>query len=232
MILAAAPTPTLGAHLTPARLRALLARAGRVRGIEAEAERIKLVLRGDYLHQPPLVEAAMGEKTRAMLGQFEASCRAADDLAIAATTSFQQHPDAEIISSLPGLGPLLGARILGEIGDDPHRFTDARGLKAYAGAAPVTRASGKSLSVTHRRVKNDRLAAAGYVWAFTALTKSPGTDTLYRRCRDAGQYHAAALRRLFHKLLGCLHHCLQTRTLYNEQAAFPNHLPKAIQLAA
>ena len=43
---------------------------------------------------------------------------------------------------------------------DPWIAADAKGLKAYAGAAPVTRASGKSRSVTHRRVKNNRLAAA------------------------------------------------------------------------
>src|SRR5271165_1627322 len=83
-----------------------------------------------------------------------------------APQSFNQHPDAGIITSFPGIGALTGARVLAEIGDDRSRFQDARGLKAYAGAAPVTRASGKSRSVIHRRVKNDRLAAAGYIWAF------------------------------------------------------------------
>lgn len=231
-ILAAAPTPAAGAKLTLTQLRTLLARAGRVRGIDAEAQRIKQALRTEQLRQPPLVENAMGEKTKAMLGQYEAACRAADDLETAAIESFRQHPDAEIITSMPGLGMLTGARVLGEIGDDPDRFADARGLKAYAGAAPVTRASGKSLSVTRRRVKNDRLAAAGYLWAFSAARWSSGADTLYRRCRDAGQYHAASLRRLFHKLLGCLHHCLQTRTRYDENAAFPHPIENELQLAA
>ena len=129
----------------------------------------------------------MGEKTKAMLGQYEAVCRAADDLESAAADSFRQHPDAEIITSLPGLGMLTGARVLGELGDDPDRFADARGLKAYAGAAPITRASGKSLSVSRRRVKNDRLASVGYVWAFATLTASPGAKALYQRCRDGGR---------------------------------------------
>jgi len=127
---------------------------------------------------------------------------------------------------------LTGARVLGEIGDDPNRFADARGLKAYAGAAPVTRASGKHLSVNHRRVKNDRLAATGYIWAFATLTASGGAKALYQRCRDAGQYHAAALRRLFHKLLGSLYHCLKTRTLYDEQVAFPTMPDAELQLVA
>jgi transposase len=74
-----------------------------------------------------------------------------------------------IFTSFPGLGELPAARLLAEIGDDSTRFADARGLKAYAGAAPVTRASGKKLVVLHRKVKNQRLAAVGYLWAFAAL---------------------------------------------------------------
>ncbi len=97
---------------------------------------------------------------------------------------------------------------------------------------PITRASGKSLSVTRSRVKNDRLAAAGYVWAFAALRPSPGAMALYQACREAGQHHAAALRRLFHKLLGSLYHCLKTRTLYNETVAFPGATPTTLHLAA
>lgn len=232
-ILAAAPTPAAGTKLTLTHVRRLLAKAGRVRGLDAEAQRIKLALHAKQLRQPLMVETAMGEKTRAMLGQYNAACQAADDLEKAATEAFREHPDAEIITSLPGLGLLTGARMLGEIGDDPDRFADARGLKAYAGAAPITRASGKSLSVSRRRVKNDRLAAVGYVWAFATLTASPGANALYRRCREDGQYHAAALRRLYHKLLGSLHHCLKTRTLYDETVAFPApDTARIVQLAA
>ena len=67
--------------------------------------------------------------------------------------------------SFPGLGDSTGARVLAEIGDDRARFTDARALKAYAGSAPITRASGRSISITHRHIKNNRLANAGW-WAF------------------------------------------------------------------
>lgn len=204
----------------------------RIAGVDAEAQRIKQALHAGQLRQPPLVEAAMGEKTRALLGQFGAACRAAADLEAAVVDSVRQYPDAQIFTSLPGLGMLLGARVLGEIGDDPDRFTDARGLEAFAGTAPVTRASGKSLSVTRRRVKNDRLAACGYSWAFSALTASPGAKALYQRCRDQGQYRAAGLWRVFHKFLGSLYHCLKTRTLYCELAAFPKGGLHDLQLTA
>lgn len=95
--------------------------------------------------------------------------------------AFPQHPDAEIILSFPGLGTQLGARVLAEIGDDRALFADARGLKAYAGSSPITRASGKKSNITRRWVKNDRLNHAGYLWAFSAITASPGAKAHYRR---------------------------------------------------
>jgi transposase len=131
------------------------------------------------------------------------------------------NPDYQIITSFTGLGDTTGARVLAEIGDDRARFADARSLKAYAGSAPVTRASGRSLSVTHRRIKNNRLAAAGFVWAFVAAAHSPGASTLYHHRREQGDRHAAALRNVFNRLLGCLYHCLQTGQTYSEAIAFP-----------
>jgi transposase len=116
---------------------------------------------------------------------------------------------------------LTGARVLAEIGDDPTRFAAGIGLTAYAGSAPVTRASGKTTAVLHQRVKNQRLASAGYVWAFAALTASPGARTHYDRRKTAGDRHVAAQRNLFNRLLGCLHHCLATVTHYDETIAFP-----------
>ena len=120
--------------------------------------------------------------------------------------------------------------MLAEIGDDRSRFQDAKGLKAYVGPAPITRASGKTRSVTHRRIKNNRLNAAGCLWAFSALTASPGARAHYDRRKDAGDGHAAAQRNLFGRLLGCLHRCLTTGQHYDENIAFPatpEKLPKA-----
>jgi transposase len=228
-VLAAAPTPEAAAKLTLAQLRALLRKAGRSRGIDAEAQRLRGAFRQEQMRQLPLVEQAMGRQSLALLRQLDAACASADDLEQAATESFNQHPDAGIITSFPGIGALTGARVLAEIGDDRSRFQDARGLKAYAGAAPVTRASGKSRSVTHRRVKNNRLAAAGYIWAFSAITASPGARDHYDRRRGAGDRHAAAQRNLFSRLLGCLHHCLSTGQHYDEATAFP---PRSVTTAA
>ncbi len=227
---AAAPTPATGARLTLAQLKALLRKAGRSRGIDAEAQRLRDALREEQMRQLPLVEDAMGRQSLALLRQLDAACDSAADLEAAAAESFNQHPDAGIITSFPGIGALTGARVLAEIGDDRSRFQHAKRLKAYAGAAPVTRASGKNRSVTCRRIKNSRLAAAGYIWAFAALTSSPGARAHYDRRRDTGDRHTAALRNLYSRLLGCLHHCLATRQHYDETTAFPSSnskLPEA-----
>ncbi|WP_395292892.1 IS110 family transposase [Kitasatospora hibisci] len=219
-LLVAAPTPARAAKLSLAQLRAALKRAGRTRGVDAEAERLRDLLRSEHPRHPKAVEDAFGHQLLALLKQFEAACQVGDDLAQAVETAFREHPDAEIYLSFPGLGVQLAARVLAEIGDDRTRFADARGLKAYAGSAPITRASGKKSYVGRRTAKNDRLMHAGFLWAFSSLRASPDADAHYRRRRDHGDWHAAAQRNLLNRLLGQLFHCLQNRRPFDEQLAF------------
>jgi transposase len=96
----------------------------------------------------------MGRQALAHLHTLNTSVANVADLEQALGEAFIQHPDAAIITSFPGLGTVLGARILGEIGDDRTRFADAKALKAFAGTAPVTRASGLKRSVSMRVVRN------------------------------------------------------------------------------
>src|SRR5680860_745935 len=100
----------------------------------------------------------------------------------------------------PGLGDNTGARVLAEIGDGRSRFADARALKAYAGSAPITLASGGVSPYTE--VANNRLSAAGWLWAFIAATHSEQAKAHCRRRRNEGDCHAAALRSLFNRMLG------------------------------
>ncbi|MFF3249210.1 IS110 family transposase [Streptomyces sp. NPDC002870] len=231
-LLAAAPTPGQAARLTRTQLRTLLKKAGRKNTIDKEVERLHSELRIPQMRHLPLVEEAMGRQTLALLRQLEAACVSADDLAEASVRAFETHADAEIITSFPGLGPLSGARVLAEIGDDRSRFADARGLKAYAGSAPVTRASGKSVSVMARRVKNQRLAGVGYMWAFAAMAHSDGARAHYDRRREAGDRHTAAQRNLFNRMIGCLHHCLTHGLPFDETVAFPTPTEPHLSLAA
>lgn len=219
-ILAVASTPAQAAKLTPARLRRLLVKSGRRRDLDRDVERLHAVFTDTYLHQPAAVENAMGIQLGTLLRQFEAACAAADELAEVAIDHFEQHPDAPIITSFPGLGNLAGARVLAEIGDDRTRFADARGLKAFAGSAPITHASGKKTVVTHRHIKNRRLAAVGTIWALGSLRASPGARRHFDARRATGDWNRQAQRHLFNKFLGQLHHCLQTGQPYDEHRAF------------
>jgi transposase len=220
-VLAIAPTPAAAAKLSVSRIAAALRRAGRSRNIDQAAAEIKMALREPQLRQLARVEAAMGQQTLALLAALTTACVNVEELGQASAKLFQTHPDYAIITSFPGLAESTGARVLAEIGDDRGRFVDARALKAYAGSAPITRASGKSVSITHRRIKNDRLAAAGWIWAFAAATHCESAGEHYRRRREHGDRHSAATRHLFNKLIGQLFHCLQHRHLFNEAKAFP-----------
>ncbi|GAB3740331.1 IS110 family transposase [Microlunatus parietis] len=219
-VLAIAPTPAAAARVSKARIAAALRRAGRQRGIDELAARLQQALRQPALRQLELVEEAFGRQALALLATPNVECANVEQLGEATMAAFAQHPDHAIITSFPGLGDITGARILAEMGDDRTRFADARAVKANAGSAPVTRASGRSISISHRRIKNDRFAAAGWLWAFSAIANNDDAMTHYRRRRDHGDRHSSALRHLFNRMLGQLWHCLQTGPLYDPARAF------------
>ena len=140
---------------------------------------------------------------------------------------FGRHPDVEIYLSQPGLGLILGARVLAEFGDAPGRYADTRARRNYSGMAPVTRASGTKRVVLARHARNRRLADALYQQAFAALTSSPGARAHYDRQRDRGATHHQALRALANRLVGILHGCLTHHRHYNEIIAWPAEHPLA-----
>lgn len=100
-VLAVASDPAAAAKLSTARLASVLRKAGRQRNIDAWAQRLHAIFAGEYLHQLPAVEQAMGRQTAALVLQLDAARRAADDLAEAAAAAFAEHPDAAILSSFP-----------------------------------------------------------------------------------------------------------------------------------
>jgi transposase len=170
---------------------------------------------------PPVVAEAYGAAVTALVGVIGVLTSQLEQVADQLQRHFEQHPDAEIVRSLPGLGVILGARVVGEFGDDPTRYRHPKARKNYAGTAPITRASGKRQVVAARRVRNRRLADACYQWAFSALQASPGARAYYDRYRAAGKTHHQALRALANRLVGILHGCLRHRSPYSEAQAWP-----------
>ncbi len=169
-------------------LRAVLVRGGRRRNIDHQVDRILAGIRAEQFRHPEPVEQAMGQAALAHLRALNTAVANIAELEHALAEAFTQHPDVAILTSFPGLGTVLGARILGEIGDDRTRFADAKSLKAFAGTAPVTRASGKKTSVSMRVVRNRRLCQAGYLWALPLLAHSPGARAHYDHRRERGDY--------------------------------------------
>jgi Transposase/Transposase IS116/IS110/IS902 family len=219
-LLAKAPDPARAAKLTRAQVSAALKRAGR-RDIPARATAILAALRSAQLGQPPAITAACAAAARSLIAVIITLNEQVKALQSEVEAVFGRHPDAEIYLSQPGLGSVPGARVLGELGDDPHRCASGKARKNYAGTSPITRASGKKKTVTARFIGNNRLTDALMAQAMSALTSSPGARALYdaERAREVG--HNPALRNVANRLIGIQHGCPKTRTLYDEVTAWP-----------
>ena len=225
-LLTKAPKPSSAARLTRAQIAAALKRAHR-RDREAKTTAIMAALRAEHLTQPPLIAAAYGVTVRALAAMITTSNEQITALEGPVEACFGQHPDAEIYLSQPGLGPILGARVLAEFGDDPNRYQGARARKNYAGTSPITRASGKKKVVLARYVRNKRLADALHHQAFGALNGSPGARAYYDELRDRDISYNAALRQVGNRLVGILHGCLKTHACYDEATAWIQHTQQA-----
>ena len=219
-VLAIAPTPELGRKLTEARIIGALRRRGRKRNLEKQAKRIRAALCQPQLAAPALVAQAQAANTTALVAVIATLSEQITRLEADLEASFERHPDAEILRSLPGLGAILGARVLAESGDAPGRYVDAKGRRNYAGTAPITRASGTSHVVAARLARNRRLFDACYQWAFCALTASPGAKAYYDDHDPGPRTAKVARRKLANKLVGILHGCLAHGTVYDESLAW------------
>ncbi|SIN36699.1 IS110 family transposase [Micromonospora cremea] len=221
-VLAAAPDPDRAARLSTARISTALRKANR-RDVAVKALQVQTVLRAPALRQPPAVQQAFAAIVAGEVRLIAALNAEIDALGEVVAEHFGRHPDAELYTSLPGLGVVLGARVLAEFGDDPKRYADAKARKNYAGTSPITRASGTKRTVLARHVHNDRLSDAVHQWALCALRGSPGARAYYDAMRARKIGHHAALRQLGNRLVGILHGCLKTRSIYDEHKAWAHH---------
>jgi len=219
-VLGRAPSPEQGARLSLTAIQSALKRGGRQRNIAARAREIRAALGTEQLAAAATVTAAFAATTRATVGIIAELNHQISELEAALAAHFETHPDADIYLSQPGLGVVLGARVLGEFGDDPNRYTDAKSRRNYAGTSPLTVASGKKRAVLARHVRNRRLYDAIDQWAFAALLASPGARALYDQHRAAGDTHHQALRALGNRLVGILHGCLRHHQPYDEHTAW------------
>jgi transposase len=226
-LLLVAPTPELGRRLSRNKIASALHRGGRKLHLEDRAAAVQDCLRRPQLEQPALITQAFAKTVSSLARRLRQLNQEVATLEAQLAELFESHPDAEIYRSLPGLGVVLGARVLGESGDDPTRYANARARRSYSGNAPRTVASGKSLRVAIRQARNDRLADAYYQAAFVCLTRSVEGNAYYRRLRASGKSHSHALRALANKLAGVLDGCLRRRQIYSAAVAWPSQIEEA-----
>lgn len=226
-ILSIAPTPELARRLSRSKIASALRRAGRTRYVEARVIVIQETLRSPQPQAPAQISKAFGTVAASLVELIAVLNGRIASLESELKAHFESHPDAEILRSLPGLGVVLGARVLGEFGDDPNRFKDGRARKNYAGTSPITKASGKSRVVLARFARNERLFDACRQWAFCSLTQSPGARSYYDRQRAKGKTHNQALRTLANRLVGIMDGCLRHRQTYLEELAWGGEIDLA-----
>ncbi len=218
--LSIAPTPAAAGTLTPSRIASALRRGGRKRGADAKARVIRDQLRVETLRAPAELEAAMGSHVEAIVAIAATLSQQLERLEDELDELLDIHSDGDLLQSIPGLGTKLAARMLGEFGDAPNRFADARSRKNFAGTSPITKASGRSHIVIARRVRNSRIADTCHQWAFASLSHSPGARAFYDQRRANGDSHNRALRALSNRLVGIAHGCLRHRVPYDEHTAW------------
>ncbi|MFD5111746.1 IS110 family transposase [Streptomyces sp. NPDC058391] len=220
-VLSAAPGPRAAVRLDRKRLADLLTQAGRTRTVEGEAERLRMIFRRPAMLLDSQVEAAEAIRVKHLLTAFDQAVLRVDALERELDDHYAAHPYHRVVSGVPGIGTILGAYLLAEIGDRPvERFGSGRSLAAYAGVAPVTWASGRTVRVSFRRASSTHLRSTLHTVGFSMVGHSPGAQAYYRRRRDVGDAHATALRKLGRKIILCFYYCMATGVPYDDGIAF------------
>jgi transposase len=183
---------------------------------DSDAKRLEIFARADQFCGSPAVIRAKSRLAVTLSGQLRLLEIQLPRYRQSIEALFAQHPDHDLFGSLPGAGPKIGPRLVGELGNDPGRFETHQSLQCYAGSAPVTRQSGKNRWVSFRRACNKRLRQTLHHWADKSREQCAWAQSYYQRKRDPGQHHSAALRCLAQRWVKILWKMWQTHTCYDE----------------
>jgi transposase len=227
---AVAPTPAKAARLRESRAASLL-KANRIRCIDA-AEVVRILRQKPLVVASGTVEAAtahiaaVAARLKLVNQQIKQAHRSLDELCARLTESREQDApgqrpeqrDVTILRSLPGVGRIVLATLLGEAAE-PLRKRDYHALRSLSGVAPVTRRSGKRCIVLMRQACQLRLRAAVYHWARVAIQHDARSRARYAELRKRGHSHGRALRSVADRLLAVACAMLRTQTPFNPHRA-------------
>lgn len=129
---------------------------------------------------------------------------------------FNKMPDADVFSSLPGIGPCLAPRLLAAFGEDRNRFSTAQEIQNYAGLSPVTERSGNKEWI-HWRWKCSKFIRQTFIeWSAKSVHQSYWAGLYYEKQRAKGKAHQTAVRALAFEWARIVFRCWQTKTPYSE----------------
>lgn len=212
--LTAYPTPASAARLGEKRIAAFCAR----HGYSGKRPAAQLLTR--LRSSPPGVtgaaETAAGrDAVLALVAVLSALGSAKKDLDRSAITQLAAHPDAAVFTSLPRAGQINAAQILAEWGDARSAYDGPDAIAAFAGVAPVTKASGRHHAVTYRWACNKRLRQAITTWAGNSRHDSAWAAAIYQRARDRGMDHPHAVRVLARAWIRVIYRCWLDQAPYD-----------------
>ncbi len=229
-LLEMASLPAQGAKLSKSRIEKLL-RSYRIRRLDADE--IHQTLSVPALQLAPGAAEAASEHVLLILPVLRLLDRQREEIArrmqlllekMSEDEQVVEHRDVKILLSLPGVGRVISATMLAEA-SQPLAERDYHAIRSYAGAAPITRRSGKRKMVVMRRGCNPRLRNALYHWSRVSSQNDARSKEHYAALRAKGHSHGRALRGVADRLLAVLIAMLRSGTLYD-----PNHQTAAMPL--
>jgi len=216
--LLAYPTYAQARTLSESRIHSILAKQGLSDKIAANHAKVIY----DKLRQPQPTPAASVTRAypiavKSLLRQMLDTLRELDAIERDIRDNYSNHPNKELLESLPGIASTLGPVLAAELGTDIARFVDVKMLKAFAGSSPVTERSGKYCEIKYRRACNWRVRQALHLASQSAITCCPWARELYDRLRSQGKSYGRALRAVANQLIEILYMVLTRRTPYSEE---------------
>jgi transposase len=211
------PTYEQARTVSPSRTAAILIKNGFRKDLAIRrAEIVKQKLSEPQPTPSANVAAVFPLAVKSLLRQLKDVLREMQDIEVQIKEAHQDHPNKDLIDSLPGVAEILGPIIAGEMGAEILRYTNLTTLRAYAGTSPVTASSGKYCAIHFRRACNHHLRNALHLAAQTAISQAAWARELYDRLRSAGKSHGRALRAVADQLVQMLYVMLIRRTPYDE----------------
>jgi transposase len=183
---------------------------GEVPNLRAKKHQAKArsLLRGDRSVRAELVRRRLSEVSRLDREIADLDRRIGVTVAQTGTT----------LTEIPGVGPFIAAKILGEVGD-PSRIRSKAAFAVLSGTAPLPASSGKTQRHRLNRGGNRQLNWALHYIALVQYRVLPEGQAYMARQREAGKSHKEAMRCLKRHLSNVVYRRLMADASRTELAA-------------